>query len=516
MLRAAMSSTLLDAVTAGQTRFRLPGLTSDGRGIAHGREALIVVESLDRVVAFLGAYSEEASLDDLVPSLTIERAGREGGGQAFLLRCSVSDGYQLDRYLRLASAVRGVCMTGAASIYVRGRDRTAPFGYDLAVRATELGRASPQHVVAVDRSVATQYLIRERVDPIELIQRLDLRLSPLPLGGVGEDPELCGLREMALILVAPGLAERVLTYLWRQEWPFAGVRLSLEDDTRESLLLRVRQPSVRLIEVLRPLPGVEIFAPVSPRAAVQLGYRHPLQLSSANTCLPGDEMYLFRGRVSRVERIDGAPRFVDGRFLVRTEAKARLNEIAGTQPADLHPLKVELRLRAAASNREPRATLIRWNQAELLRKLVYLVPPSTLAASRLAALEEGLLVVTGGAVGRGQGQTLANLLPIGKRLVEVAPGILVPDGLELWPRVRPALMRTLLGLEGEDVAVYTSATSTGLRIRADKLSPLDVAVMGQFSLTDAQTVMPDLRPQEAPRIENERVGRFALWGIRSE
>ena len=89
------------------------------------------------------------------------------------------------------------------------------------------------------------------------------------------------------------------------------------------MLLRLRAPSGRLLDVLRPIPGVEILVPISPRAAVEVGYAHPIHLASASSCLPGDEMYLFRGRVGRVERIDGAPRFVDGRFLVRTEVNLR-------------------------------------------------------------------------------------------------------------------------------------------------------------------------------------------------
>ena len=67
MLRA-VPSTILEPVAAGQTRFRMQGLTPDARGIAVGREALIVFESLDRCVSFLGAYSVEASLDDLLPT----------------------------------------------------------------------------------------------------------------------------------------------------------------------------------------------------------------------------------------------------------------------------------------------------------------------------------------------------------------------------------------------------------------------------------------------------------------
>ena len=118
-----MARVLLEPVAAGQTRFRMQGLAPDGRGIAVGREALITFESLDRLVAFLGAYSEEASLDDLLPSLTIERGGREGGGQAILVRCVSGDGYALDRLSRLAGIAHGQLYTGAGSVFVRYRER---------------------------------------------------------------------------------------------------------------------------------------------------------------------------------------------------------------------------------------------------------------------------------------------------------------------------------------------------------------------------------------------------------
>ena len=80
-----MSQTLLEPVAAGQTRFRMQGLAPDARGIAIGREVLVVLPSLDALVAFLGAYSDEASLDDLLPTMTLEHARRHGGGHAVLV-----------------------------------------------------------------------------------------------------------------------------------------------------------------------------------------------------------------------------------------------------------------------------------------------------------------------------------------------------------------------------------------------------------------------------------------------
>src|SRR5690606_20934364 len=200
------------------------------------------------------------------------------------------------------------------------------------------------------------------------------------------------------VLVAPGVADRVLAYLWRKEVAMAGVRMTLAGDRRTSLLLRLRNPSGRVLDVLRPIPGVELLVPVSSRAAVEAGWQHPIHLASASSCLPGDEMYLFRGRADRVERIDGAPRFVEGRYLVQTEVQLRTAEfqVEPAQLQDAGQLHVELRLQPSSITRDPRASLIPWRELELLRRLIYLVPPSALAAARLVPLTEGLLVLSGG------------------------------------------------------------------------------------------------------------------------
>lgn len=536
-----MAQRILEPVAAGQTRFRMQGLAPDGRGIAVGREALIVFESLDRCVAFLGAYSVEASLDDLLPTMTLERAQRSGGGTALLLRCEASDGYALDRLTRLAGAARSQLYAGAGSVFVRYREARAPFGYDLAVPLAELlaadsasmgasmgaGGLTADELLVVDQEFFSRFRVVDRLDPIELIQRLELRSVTLPLQGVAADPELCGMRDMALVLVAPGVAERVLAYLWRKEIAMAGVRVALAEDRRASLLLRLRNPSGRILDVLRPIPGVELFVPVSSRAAVELGWSHPIQLASASSCLPGDEMYLFRGRARRVERIDGAPRFVDGRYLVETKVELREAEFE-VEPVEMREtgrLRVDLRLRPSSLVREPRAALIAWAELDLLRRLVYLVPPSALAAARLVPLTDGLLILFGGGralsggarVGRdGRAVSVGTVIPLGRRFVEIAPGVLVPDGHELWPRLRPQLIRELLGLEGEDRAVFLEPGREPIHISDARMMSLDAAAIGTLTSEEASIVEPSLPALEPGTVHNQRLGRFALWGFRSQ
>jgi hypothetical protein len=509
-----MPEALLEPVAAGQTRFRMQGLQPDARGIAIGRELLVTFPSIDWLVSFLGAYSEEASLDDLLPTMTLEHARREGGGHAIVVRCAAGDGYAVDRLARLSMATRGSLYTGGGSVFVRWRERDAPFGYDL---VSPMSPATDQ-ILVIDRDYVARYQASERMDPVELIQRLQLRRVPMPQGGISRDPEHCGLKEMTLCLVAPGLTERVLGYLWRLEVPMAGYYVRLDDDRRPSLLLRMRQPRPRLLDVLHGTAGVELLAPVSSRAAVEVGFRHPIALGSASTCFPGEEMFLFRGSVGRVERLEGPPRFVDGRHLVESTGAATLQEVGQLRDADLDPLRVEIRMRVSSLPREPRAALIAWEQVALLRHLVYLVPPSALAASRVVPLPEGVLVLAASTIGARTPASAAGLgagaiIPLGRRFGEVAPGVLVPDGQELWPRIRPQLLRQLLGLGPEDHAVFLSPEADPIRVLPEQLLPLDAALLARLSLQDASALEPEVEPLEPGSIRNDRLGRFALWGF---
>jgi hypothetical protein len=510
-----MRQTLLEPIAAGQTRFRMQGLTPDARGVAVGRETLLVFSGLDRLVSFLGAYSDESSLDDLIPTMTLERARRSSGGQAVLVRCAGADSYALDRLLRLVSAARGDLFVGAGTLFARYRERAAPFGYDLAAPVS----AGTDDVVAVDLDFVARYQVVDRLDPVELIQRLSLRPVPLPVAGISDDPHLAGMAEMALCLCAPGIAERVLSYLWRARVPMAGVRVALAGERRLSLLLRLRAPPGRILDVLRRIPGVELLAPVSSRAAVEVGFRHPVHLGSAASCLPGTEMYLFRGRVGRVERLEGAPRFVDGAHLIAAAIEGRgLGEPGDARVVGVEPLQIPIRLRRTGDAREPRGALVPWSQIEVLRRLIYVIPPTSLAAARLALLEEGVLVLTGGGLAgvgavSAAGVGAAALIPLGTRICEVAPGVLVPDGFELWPRVRAPLLRDLLGLEVGQLALFRGPGEAALRLRPEHLMALDAAVVGRLQLSDLKALPGELAAPAAPELVNERLGRFALWGF---
>lgn len=525
-----MARALLQPVEARQTRFRLQGLVPDARGIATGREMLVIFDTFDRLVAFLGAYSDEASLDALMSSLTIERYRRQGGGRGFLLRCAASEGYEVDRVDRIAATVQGRVFTGAGSIFVQWRDHKAPFGYDLVVRPSEFGTLATSDVLAIERNSYLRYHEAEPIDPTELILRIDLRRTPLPRGGLSAAEEDIGVSEHALVLVAPGISDRVVSYLWRRQVPMGGTRLRLEGDRRASLLLRLRRPDPALLDVLYPIPGVEVLRLVSPRAAVELGWSHPINLASVTESLPANDLCLWRGQAGRVERLDGAPRWIEGRHLVATEVDFQPEAPTDVALERVQALRFELRLKATAHPREARGCLVPWDQLETLRKVMYVLPPSVLATARMVPLHEGILVLAGGFAAsihihrgrsdRGEGAHLrsdlfaASLLPIGRRLCEAAPGVLVPDGVDLRPRLRPDLIRSVLGLEDDDYAVFLEVDQPPLRIRAEQVSPLDAAVVGRVSARSPEMQEFELPALSSAKVENTRLGRFALWGFR--
>jgi hypothetical protein len=155
---------------------------------------------------------------------------------------------------------------------------------------------------------------------------------------------------------------------------------------------------------------------------------------------------------------------------------------------------------------------------ELLRHLVYLIPPGALSSSRVIPLEEGVVVLTGTSIGARTAAAAAGLgagsiVPLGRRLGEAAPGVLVPDGWELWPRVRPQLTRQLLGLGPEDHALFLDPSRDAIRVRPEQLLPLDAALIGRLSLAEAELVSPTETALTAGSIENRRLSRFALWGF---
>src|SRR5258706_13225486 len=63
---------MLERIALHQTRLRTPGLGLDAKGVALGAKGLVLLPSIDRLVAGLSVYTRERTLEDPMPSLEIQ------------------------------------------------------------------------------------------------------------------------------------------------------------------------------------------------------------------------------------------------------------------------------------------------------------------------------------------------------------------------------------------------------------------------------------------------------------
>jgi len=125
------SAVVLERAALHQTRFRTPGVTPDARGVVLGQRGVVLFPSIDRVVAFLRAYGEDSTLDDLVPSLEIRRLVTPLKTREVMLSVASESSYRMDRIAGFAKLAGGLVFTGTSRHFVKYRDAGSPLGYDV-------------------------------------------------------------------------------------------------------------------------------------------------------------------------------------------------------------------------------------------------------------------------------------------------------------------------------------------------------------------------------------------------
>src|SRR5579862_8853776 len=127
---------MLDRIALHQTRLRTPGLGLDAKGVALGAKGLVLLPSLDRLVAWLSVYTRDRSLEDLLPSLEIHLVRSKLGTREIALDLAAESSDRMDRVADVARLVGGFTFTGTSRHFVQYRDAAAPFGYDAAELAS--------------------------------------------------------------------------------------------------------------------------------------------------------------------------------------------------------------------------------------------------------------------------------------------------------------------------------------------------------------------------------------------
>ncbi len=505
---------MLERVSVGQVRFTVPGLSVDARGAVMGRQLVVRFSTLDRLVTFLRLWSGEQSLDDVQPGLRLVHARDTGGPRDVLAKFAVVSPSLVEPITRAARLAGGSCFTGTGKHFVQVRDPQSPLGYDVAGL-----EPAPEDADAIlygaDRTWVYMF---EREIPFEtLLLQLDLiRDEQGSLGG--------GSRDSFFLAVRRGLGPVVIDYLHRAQRRHPTFRISValcevRGDTtfrREPpfLLMRLSELPSRLLGLLSGTPGLTLFVPVVANVAVALGYRHPLHLGACRQALPADRLFLFSPAPRGVAIVEPAPVFLPIGDLVRLGGRGTLagagTAEAGFRPAATDALAIPLRIEPApVGASRATATLIPWEQVGWLRSLSYALPASALRGYRVAVLGRGVLVMATEALSG---------IPFGQLMHAPGPGILVPLGWEIRPRVSPVELAASVGATGGAVVVFPGPEEPPFRIPSESITALQACALGTAPLADlsVETALAGGRPPAAPvvlEIENRPLGPMPLWRL---
>ena len=190
---------------------------------------------------------------------------------------------------------------------------------------------------------------------------------------------------------------------------------------------------------------------------------------------------------------------------------AREIERASARAEGRADVEVPLRLEPAADpRRRAAAALVPWARVPWLRRLCYALPAAALRGYRVAALERGVLVLSGGVL---EG------LPFGVLLDTAAPNIdvLVPLGTRLAPAVSPELLAERLGAQQGTVVVFPAVGAAPFRVAPELIEPLDRRALSLLVKPAHEPAIPR-EDEGAPvnvaiEIENDPLGPMPLWGL---
>lgn len=492
----------LEHVAHGQTRFFTPGLAPDPRGILLGRYCLLTFPTLEGAVSWLRLYSSEASLDELLANLSIAKVKTALGSREIVIQIPALSSYGADRAARLARLVGGAIYTGTAKHYVKYRDDRSPYGYD----AIDIGPLPATTDFIVHGDEFSQGYTREGDLAFDrLLFRLSIRKVP---GGanLGADD-----RADLLVVVAHGLADGMIRYLWRNRVAatagvFSPRATSAFEDSRDRgyMVIRVHNLPERMLALFLATPGVDVFRPAGANAAIAVGYKHPIDLASCQSVFPSDAFHLFWPN-DRVDVLPGPLGLSDIAGLMRLDlAPEASTDRIGFSGGAPNPLAVDLRL--APSIAPPRrvvATLIAREHAGRLKRLLFALPPLSLRGYRVAVTDRGVLVI---------GATNLDVIPLGQLLCELTPGLLLPLGMDTVPRVSPEVLARALD-HGPNVVTVLAVDDRPFQIPNAAFATLERRSLARLEVETALVEDLATEPPVEVQVVNDAVGRFALWGF---
>jgi hypothetical protein len=492
---------VLERAALHQTRFRTPGVAPDSRGVTLGQQGVVLFPSIDRLVAFLRAYGNEGSLDDLITHLKIRRLITPLRTREIMLSVAAESSYRMDRIAGIAKLAGGLVFTGTARHFVKYRDSASPLGYDVLELLDEAA-----DMVLYHDSFQQSYSFEREIPLRDLI----FKLTPyrVPHGDRQTSTRLWASAEV-------GVGAAILTYLFRwqvtaraalAEWP---PESAFDDQGKRLYLFDMSDAPERIVKLLDSLPGVHVFEPLGKSVAVEFGYEHPIALDSCTSLFDDDTLHLFRGD-GDVLQLNPLPPFAPVRSLVRTpidlDAASPTRTFQGSDQS--MTLGLDLKLAPTSDSwRNVTATVIPIAEREWLARLLYALPPATLASLRMGVSEEAIYVLDPGGI---EG------LPLGVFQSEVAPRIYVPSGLTLVPAVAPAVLEELVRDRGTGYVFFSGENATPIVVPREAFGPVSRRALRNVSAREIGARAIDMDEPLLPLLRYDAPRRFPLWGLPKE
>ena len=484
---------LLERIALHQTRLRTPGLGLEGKGVALGAKGLVLLPSLDRLVAWLSVYTREHSLEDLMPSLVIEIVQSKLGTREITLSFAAESSDRMDRVAETARLVGGFAFTGTSRHFVQYRDAAAPFGYD----ATQLISTDAALVLYHERFTQVY-----GVDKTVGLKSLLLRLMP------HVDPSTIEDNGPRFIVAEQGLGPALIHYFVRSrvegevavgEWPPSS---SFDEGPVRRYVLRIPDLPRRMRPLMGTTPGLTTFLPAGPGVAVEMGYRHPVALRACPVFEPGG-LVLLRGRGDEPWTLDKTPQMGDLRAFARVELRNEGNDEQRATSTKLpDPVRVPLRVVPSPSPwKNVTATWIEPAQLSLLRRIAYALPHQTILRTQIALTSQGAFLRSSQGI---------EAIPLGTFFVEFHPNLFIPAGYDVTPAVAPEVLYRALGAAASQV-LFIDTNARAIAVEESAFSPLESALLEAQSWEPVVAESIHRALEEAPvDLKLEPLGMFAL------
>ena len=483
---------MLEHVTANQTRFIAPGLSADTRGIAVGRFCVILLPSVDRVIGLLRGLSEAGQLEDLAAALKIYQVQTPLKSRELIVQAPVAGSHIADAISAVSALMGGLIFTGSSKHFVRYRDSRSPMGYDLDNLHTGKG-----DFILYDTEFVQAYHREREITLASLALKLSLETER-------DQPPLDD--EQVLLRIAPGLWRAVAGYLHRHQVHCEVAACELQGGGRARGFYLIRCViRARMEGLFRSTPGIELHRQVTSRIAVQAGFKHPLDLGACEGILPDQQFYIFSSTRNSLDVLTMPPVFVSSEALVDLGQPARELTVAAADGATVPRLEVQLKLSPSLST--PGAVLalrLLRSQAPWLKKLVYLLPSQTLEQCAVCITADQIFIT---------GEAGIEFIPLGEQFYQAAPGVLVPVGLELLPRLQPGVLIDHLGAGPNNLVFFLRDQPAPVRLHLADFSPLSRQTLAPIHIERLGADPPGELTSRSASIKNAPLGVFPLWGF---